>query len=467
MALDQQLERKFLARIIRDADAATISLQRKISGDVFQWSTAAKLYSIATWYTQNYGTSLSGNELDTLLKKSTTLSPDLQQSIMVLFTELQAEQLDTDINFLYDQILAYSKQNMLENALRRSGERFSDKKIDESIEGLKADLQKIEAKFRQEVVRSGQLDQFADEIDFEFEDRKANPKKYEGLKFGFATIDEVTGGVVSSSVSIVLAPPKGFKSALAMNICYNAAKRGVYSYYHANEGTVQLFYNRFAAMELSIPLKHIKDNKMTPMEESRWKQWITSVREGKHQILNKIYFDEVPPAISTPELINDKLNKLKEEGKTVGLVVVDHFGRMTTSSKEVMQDWQMKGVIAQKICSIALDKRIPFILLTHVKAASAQEGAESDKDFDAYDIERSGQPLKDVDYVFSWKIENQEDFDRNGKQGFARLALVMSRHSETGVATLNIQGKYMQIQEIQIGGTAPAPSPATAQTTTP
>jgi len=465
MALDQQLEKSFLARIIRDADAATIALQRKISGEVFQWSTAAKLYSIATWYTQNYGTCLSINELDGLLKKSATLSPDIQQSITVLFTELQTEALDTDINFLYDQILSYHKQNLLENALRRSAEKFSDKKIDESISGLKADLAKIEAKFRQEVIRSGQLDQFSEEIDFEFEDRKVNPKKYEGLKIGFKTMDEITGGLVSSSVSIVMAPPKGFKSALAMVICYNAAKQGIYSYYHANEGTVKLFYNRFAAMELSIPLKHIKDNKMSAMEESRWKFWIQTVKDGKHPILNKIYFDEVPPAISTPELINDKLNKLKADGKEVGLVVVDHFGRMTTSSKEVMQDWQMKGYIAQQICSIALDKRIPFILLTHVKASSAKEGVESDKDFDAYDIERSGQPLKDVDYVFSWKIENQEDFDRNGKQGFARLALVLSRHSETGVATLNIQGKYMQIQEIQIGGTTAAATPIAAQTT--
>lgn len=463
--VDQQLEKKFLARILRDAEAANVANQRKITGEVFQWSTAAKLYSIALWYVQNYGTSISINELDRLLKQSSSLSPDIQQSIIVLFTELQAEPIDIDINFLYDQILAYHKQNLLEQALRRSAEKFSEKRIDESIDGLKTDLARIESKFRQEVVRSGQLDQFADEIDFEFEDRKVNPSKYEGLKIGFDTMDEVTGGLVNSSVSIIMAPPKGFKSALAMTICYNAAKRGIYSYYHANEGTYKLFYNRFAAMELSIPLKHIKDNKMTPMEESRWKQWMQSVKDGKHQILNKIYFDEVPPAVSTPELIDERLNKLREQGKDVGLVVVDHFGRMTTRSKDVMQDWQLKGYIAQQICSIALDKRVPFILLTHVKASSAKEGVESEKDFDAYDIERSGQPLKDVDYVFSWKIENQEDFDRNGKQGFARLALVLSRHSETGVATLNIQGKYMQIQEIQIGGTKAASTPIAAPTT--
>ncbi|MGH7974944.1 MAG: DnaB-like helicase C-terminal domain-containing protein [bacterium] len=452
--LDQSLERKFLARIVRDADAAFIAIQRKITEEFFEWTAARKLYGIALWYTQNYSTLLSINELNRLLKQSMTLSPDLQQSIAVLFTQLQIEDLDTDINFLYDQIVSYHKQNMLEGAIRKAAEKFSENKVDQSIAELKYELAKIDIKFRTEVIRSGQLNEFADEIAFEFEDRKLNPKKYEGLMMGFDQMDNITGGLVKSGVALIIAPPKGFKSALAMTICYNAAKRGVYSYYHANEGTYKLFYGRFAAMELSIPYKNIKDDKMTPMEESRWRNWIKSVQEGKHQILKHIYFDEVPPAVSTPELIAERLKKLKEQGKEVGVVVVDHFGRMTTSSKEALQDWQMKGAIAQQICSLALEHRIPFILLSHVKTSSAKEGIDSNKDFDAYDLERSGQPLKDVDYVFSWKIENETDFDRNGKQGYARLALVLSRHSETGTATLNIQGKYMQIQEVKIGSTA-------------
>ena len=452
--MDQQLERKFLTRILKDTSAASIASQKGIAEEFFQWKTAGKLFGIAVWYTQNYGTLLSANELDGLLKQSTTLSAELQQSITVLFTELQFEPLDTDINFLYDQFFKYYKQNLFESVLRRAGEKFSEKKIDEAIVDLKYDLAKIDSRFRTEVARSGQLDTFAARIHWEFDDRKLNPQKYEGLKIGYSGIDSLTGGLAPSSVSIVMAPPKEFKSALAMNICYNAAKRGVYSYYHANEGTVELFYMRYAAMELCIPLSHIYTNNMNAMEEARWIAFITSVKEGKHQILNKIYFDEVPAAISTPELIAERIKKLKEDGKNVGLVVVDHFGRMTTTSKEAMQDWQKKGLIAQQICSMALSERIPFILLTHVKASSAKDALEDNKDFDAYDIERSGQPLKDVDYVFSWRIEDKEDFDRNGKKGFARLSLVLSRHSETGTATLQINGKYMQIQEMQIGGTS-------------
>lgn len=451
--MDQQLERKFLVHVLKDLNASSIASQRGIDEDFFQWKTSGKLFAISSWFASQYGALLTTTELTDLLKQSSTISEDLQQSIVVLFNELQLEIPDTDVNFLCDQLFQYHKQALVEHALRRSVETLADKKVDKSIEELKRSLATIDTKFRIEQSRSGQLDEFASGIHWEYDDRKLNPKKYEGLKLGFSDIDRLTGGLVPPSVSIIMAPPKEFKSALAMNICYNAAKRGIYSYYHANEGTVNLFYMRYAAMELSIPLSHIKDNKMDQIEESRWLAFITAVEQGQHPIMNKIYFDEVPMSISTPAFIAEKLKKLKEEGKNVGLVVVDHFGRMTSTDKAPMQDWQRKGVIAQELCALALQERTPFILLTHVKSSSAKDAIEDNKDFDAYDIERSGQPLKDVDYVFSWRIENREDFDRNGKKGFARLSLMLSRHSETGTSTLQINGKYMQIQEIQIGGT--------------
>ena len=452
--MDSTLEGKFLAHVLKSPSGLAIAQQKGITSDFFQEDVSKKLFDINRWYVNTYGVLLSASELEGSLKQATTLDDEFKKSILKSFFELQLLPLDTDINFLCDEFSTYYKKNLLETALRRAGAKYSNNEVEDSIAALKYDLAKIDSKFRVAEIRSGQLDTFAAEIHWEYDDRKLNPAKYEGLKTGFGEIDRLTGGLVKSSVSIIMAPPKGFKSALAMNICYNAAKKGIYSYYHANEGTYKLFYGRFAAMELCIPYQHIKDDTMTDIEAARWKLWIESVETGQHQILKNIYFDEVPPAVSTPELVSERLKKLKEDGKDVGLVVVDHFGRMTTTSKEAMQDWQMKGFIAQQLCSIALDTRTPLILLTHVKSSSAKDGLETNKDFDAYDIERSGQPLKDVDYVFSWKIENEEEFKRQGSKGFARLALVLSRHSETGGATLEINGRYMQIQSMQIGGTS-------------
>src|SRR5690242_1086110 len=156
MALDQKLERQFLARILRDVNAAAVAPQRKITEDYFEWTTAKKLYAIAIWYTQNYGSLLSINELEGLLKQSSTIQTDLQQSIIVLFTELQTEQIDIDINFLYDQIISYHKRNMLETAIRKSATTFSDRRVEDSMLDLKMDLARIDSLFRTEIIRSGQ-----------------------------------------------------------------------------------------------------------------------------------------------------------------------------------------------------------------------------------------------------------------------------------------------------------------------
>ena len=110
-------------------------------------------------------------------------------------------------------------------------------------------------------------------------------------------MDKINGGLVPSSVSILLAPPKEFKSALAMNICYNAAKRGIYSYHWLRKERGVILYAFCCNGTLYSNFNKRRDNTMNAMEESRWIQFITSVKEGKHQILNKIYFDEVPPSI--------------------------------------------------------------------------------------------------------------------------------------------------------------------------
>lgn len=451
--MDQNLERKFLAYAVKDPIFTLLAASRKIGPDYFELKAAGTLFRAVLWFVRHYEVIPKDNELAKVLQDN-NIPDELQRSVLTMFQEVQLEAVEpTPEEWVFDQFIKYHKQNMVLEAIKKSAELLGDKNVDVATNNLKADLAKIEEKFRVDIPRSGQLDSFAERIKDEFLDRKINPAKYAGLKLGFPSLDRFMGGLVPSSVSIIMAPPKEFKSALAMNICINVARQGKYCYYHANEGTVELFYMRFAAAELGISLGKIKDNNMDAMEESRWLAFINAVEAGQHPILNKIYFDEVPMSLSTPSFIASRIKKLREEGKDVGLVVVDHFGRMTSNDQSQMQDWQRKGQIAQELCGMALSERIPFILLTHVKSSSAKDAKDDDKDFDAYDIERSGQPLKDVDYVFSWRIENKDEFDRAGKKGYARLSLVLSRHSETGSATLNIDGKHMRIAEIGIGGT--------------
>ena len=79
-------------------------------------------------------------------------------------------------------MLEYHKKNLIEQALRNSVQELSDGKVDQSIETLKNSLNRIESKFRIEVARTGQLDEFGERIYNEYEDRKIHPEKYRRIK---------------------------------------------------------------------------------------------------------------------------------------------------------------------------------------------------------------------------------------------------------------------------------------------
>jgi hypothetical protein len=461
MALDQKLERQFLARIVRDADASAAALQRKITGEVFQWSTAAKLYSIATWYTQNYGACLSVNELDSLLKKSATLPPDVQQSIAVLFTELQAEPLDTDINFLYDQILSYHKQNLLEHALRRSAERFSDKKIDESITGLKDDLAKIDTRFRQEVVRSGTLDVDVDKLLLEYDDNKLHPERYRRLMIGFPSIDNAMKGLPKGSLYTIIAPWKGFKSTLLKCIAVNLAKTGKFVYLHSNEDTRETFHARVAATELQVPFANILDKNLSPEQESKWVSFLNDSKNGVNPIMKNIYFDEVLTS-STSHYISTKVKELNNT-RPVDVILIDHFGRMESNNVKNIPTWEKMGEIAKQLSMLSLELRLPMIMTAHSNLQGTRAAKEDSTNISPEDLGLSSQPLKEVSGSFSFVIENLEDFKRNGSVGFAKFVLNLSRYSGDAFATLSVNGPLSDIKELHLGGTTSVP--VAAQTT--
>ena len=451
--MDQNLEKSFLNHILKNKEAALLANDRGVSSEFFVWSTAGTLYKVSSWFHQNYDAPLTHIELERLLKASTTISPDLQSSILTLFIELQTIPLESDFAFLLDELFNYYKTNLVENALRSSVEVLSEKKVDKSIAILKDRITKIENKFRTEIIRSGPLDSDADKLIFEYNDRKVNPDKYKGIHLGFSSIDHVTGGLKPGTVTLCVGPWKSYKSALALNIAYNVAKEGRFVYYFANEGTRELFHSRMAAKLLGIPLSHITDNRMTPQEEVAYLNFYTELKDGKHPVLNNIYFDEVPLSTSTPTFLANKIKKLKEEeGKNVCFVIIDHFGRMNPSTKDPMQDWQKKGLVAQELCGLALEQRLVLFMLAHPNVASVKEAKEEGKDINPEDLGLSSQPLKDVDYMFSWVLENMDEFKRNGNKGFGRLALKLSRHSMDALSTLQVDGSLMRISEVTIGG---------------
>src|SRR5277367_5394505 len=105
--MNQDLEKRFLTRIVKDVGAANQAAQRGVAHDFFVWKTAGTLYKVVSWYSATYGTLLKSVELEELLQQSTTIPEDLQKSVFTLFQELQLFSVEEiDINFLIDQLFS-------------------------------------------------------------------------------------------------------------------------------------------------------------------------------------------------------------------------------------------------------------------------------------------------------------------------------------------------------------------------
>jgi hypothetical protein len=450
--LDQQLERKFLTHILKDLQVASISQQRGIDEGFFQWKTAGKLYTISNYFTSNYGSLLSATELAGLLKQSTTISEDLQQSITVLFNELQLEPLDTDINFLCDQLFQYHKQALVEHALRRSVETLSERKVDKSIEELKRSLVTIENKFKTEVVRSGTLDADIDKILWEYDDNKIHPERYERLRLGIPSIDKTMKGIPKGSLYLIIAPWKGFKSTLLKCIAVNLAKRGLFVYFHSNEDSRETFHARVAATELKIPFLGIQSKELSLDEETKWMQFLQDCKNHVNPIMQNIYYDEVLTS-SSAAYISDKVKELNKT-RSVDAILIDHFGRMQPNDKRNMPMWEKMSEISQQLALTALDLRLPMLMTAHSNLQGTRDAKEDSKNIAPEDLGLSSQPLKEVSGAFSFVIENLEDFKKNGNKGFAKFALNLSRYSADAFATLSVDGVISKIEELQLGGTS-------------
>lgn len=456
--IDQVLEKKLLIHILKNPVNALLAGER-LSHDVFVWSTSATLFRAIVWWSRTYNTSPNTTELASVLAQF-NVQAELANSVSVLFSELVLEVPDdSNIEFLCDSLLSYNKRNLVESALRKSVELLSDNKLEASVSVLKNDLNKIENKFRVEVIRSGTLDSDADRMIFEFHDRMAHPEKYKGIQYGYSAIDAVTGGQQKGTLAILAGRYKSGKSTFGLNTVYNIAKpdpsknyEGKQVLVHCNEGNREFFQARFASLHLGIPLSHITKGLMTPEEQNTYITFYNEVKEGKHDWLKNIFFDEVPITASTANRIDQIIKKRQEEtGKEISFVLCDYLGRMTPNEKQQnMAQWQALGVVSDELSGVAIQHKVAILALAHPTLAASKEAQEGN-DINPEDLGLSSAPVKTCDYFFSWVIENFAEFERNGHKGFGRLSLKISRHSLPGSAILHADFSKMQIKEVDIG----------------
>lgn len=248
-----------------------------------------------------------------------------------------------------------------------------------------------------------------------------------GLRTGFSNLDKLTAGLQPEELIILAARPSMGKSAFAMNLALNVAKRNkdgqagvaIFSLEMSNEQLAA----RMLSSEANIENTKIKTGHLSSRE---W-QFL----EGGVQALSRlnIVFDD-SAAVSVAD-IRAKCRKLAQEGK-LDFVVIDYLQLIKGDDRSGNRQEEV-AKISRSLKQMARELKVPILALSQL---SREVEKREDKRPVLADLRESGSIEQDADIVMflyrgDYYIHNPE-----AKTGEVELSIAKNRQGVAGIRLL-------------------------------
>lgn len=250
-----------------------------------------------------------------------------------------------------------------------------------------------------------------------------------GLSSGLRDLDTKINGLNKSDLLLVAARPAMGKSAFALNIGLNVAKKykktvAIFNLEMSREQLVM----RLLASESFVDSKKLATGKLTDEEWTKVSMAAASLSQTDIRIDDN-------PSITVAE-INAKLRRLDN----LGLVIIDYLQLMQGSGYGKQSDnrVQVVGDISRSLKIMAKELNIPVVCLSQLSRAVE---SRTDKRPIMSDLRESGAIEQDADSVMflyrdEYYNENSED------KGIAECIVSKNRHGETGTIKLQWIAQY-------------------------
>jgi len=255
-----------------------------------------------------------------------------------------------------------------------------------------------------------------------------------GLSTGLRDLDTKINGLNKSDLLLVAARPAMGKSAFALNIAVNVAKKynKTVAVFNLEMSREQLAM-RLLASESFIDMQKLATGKLN--EEEWGKLCMASAALSQ----TDIRIDDNPSV--TVADINAKCRRLDN----LGLVVIDYLQLMQGSGygKSSENRVTVVGEISRSLKIMAKELNIPVICLSQLSRAVE---SRTDKRPILSDLRESGAIEQDADSVMflyrdEYYNENTED------KGLAECIVAKNRHGETGTVKLQWFGPYQTFSD--------------------
>ena len=255
-----------------------------------------------------------------------------------------------------------------------------------------------------------------------------------GLSTGLRDLDTKINGLNKSDLLLVAARPAMGKSAFALNLGLNVAKK--------YKKTVAIFNLEMSREQLAMRLlasESFVDSKKMATGKLSEDEWSKLCMASASLSQTDIRIDD-NPSVTVAE-INAKCRRLDN----LGLVIIDYLQLMTGSGYGKSSDnrVQVVGEISRALKIMAKELNIPVICLSQLSRAVE---SRTDKRPIMSDLRESGAIEQDADEVIflyrdEYYNENTED------KGVAECIVSKNRHGETGTVKLQWIPQYQTFSD--------------------
>ena len=250
-----------------------------------------------------------------------------------------------------------------------------------------------------------------------------------GLSTGLRDLDTRLNGLNKSDLVLLAARPAMGKTAFALNLCLNAAKK-----YNKTVASFSLEMSREQLAMRLMSMESFVDGKKLATGKLEDEEWTKLCMASSALSQTDIRVDD-NPSITVAEM-NAKCRRLDN----LGLVLIDYLQLMTGSGygKNSENRVTVVGEISRALKIMAKELNVPVICLSQL--SRAVEG-RTDKRPILSDLRESGAIEQDADSVMflyrdEYYNENTED------KGVAECIVAKNRHGETGTVKLQWLPQY-------------------------
>jgi replicative DNA helicase len=324
-------ERKFIRECIVKTMKNTKGL---LSKNIFEYEVNSRIEDKERPFYESEWTLIEG----------TTATDDVE----VLLDRLHKAQVGRQLMDIAETMVTAVEKGDIDNALRQL--RNSTSKITEHKETA-AIVELTDYQKRLDLIR----------------DKQQYPEKYLGIKIGFKTFDERTGGLFPGELTLAsgitgLGKSTFLKQVETGIILCNQNKNVLHI---CNEEHLMQVSTKFDAQMTQIPYKNFKVATITDEEIEKWRTTmeITLKKPGT----GRIFIKEVP-AFSDITLIEEALVELENQGIKIHVVIIDHLphlkpveqawgeydeqGKAAADCKELARSWHIAVVTATQAATV-------------------------------------------------------------------------------------------------------------------